>query len=140
MKRIYTNKELKPLCEMSIFKNLLIVFSTNNRLMKQVNEYQIGCPISVDFSNISMYKMEEDVKRLKPKFYKRYVDDTYVKRKRNEPDILFHTLNPDRPNIKFTLEQNPKKFLDTQIIKDNDRIETHTFFKKSMYPAQMIFR
>ena len=140
MKRIYTNKELKPLCEKSIFKNLLIVFSANNCLMKQVDEYQIGCPISVDFSDIYMCKMGEDVKRLKPKFYKGYVDDTYVKRKRNEPDILFHTLNPDRPNIKFTLEQNPKKFLDTQIIKDNDKIETHTFFKKSMYPAKMIFR
>ena len=140
MKRIYTNKKLKPLCEKFIFKNLLIVFSANNRLMKQVHECPIGCPISVDFSDIYMCKMEEDVKRLKPIFYKRYVDDTYVKRKRNEPEILFHTLNPDRPNIKFTLEQNPKKFLDTQIIKDNGKIETHTFFKKSMYPAQMISR
>ena len=46
-------------------------------------------------------------------FYKRYVDDTYVKRKRNESDTLFDALNSYDPNIKFTLEQNPKRFLDT---------------------------
>ena len=38
LKRIYTNKELKPLCKKSVFKNVLIklakesVFSVNNRL------------------------------------------------------------------------------------------------------------
>ena len=40
-------------------------------------------------------------------FYKRYVDDRYVKRKRNESDTLFDVLNSYHPNIKFTLEQNP---------------------------------
>ena len=80
-------------------------------------------------------KMEEDVvKPLKPIFYKRYVDDTYVKRKRNESDTLFDVLN-SYPNIKFTLEQNPKRFLDTQIIKENNQIKTQVFVKKSMYPV-----
>ena len=64
---------------------------------------------------------------------KRYVDDTYVKRKRNEADTLFDTLNSYHPNIKFTLEQNPKRFLDTQIIKENNQIKTQVFVKKSMY-------
>ena len=41
------------------------------------------------------------------------MDDTYVKRKRNESDTLFDALNSYDPNIKFTLEQNPKRFLDT---------------------------
>ena len=36
-------------------------------------------------------------------FYKRYVDDTYVKRKRNEADTLFDALNSYHPNIKFKL-------------------------------------
>ena len=60
---------------------------------------------------------------------KRYVDDTYVKRKRNEADTLFDTLNSYHPNIKFTLEQNPKRFLDTQIIKENNRIKTQVLSK-----------
>ena len=80
--------------------------------------------------------MEEDVvKPLKPLFYKRYVDDTYVKRKRNEADTLSVALNSYHPNIKFTLEQNPKKFSDTQIIKENNRIETQVLVKKSTYPV-----
>ena len=64
---------------------------------------------------------------------KRYVDDTYVKRKRNEADTLFDTLNSYHPNIKLTLEQNPKRFLVTQIIKENNQIKV--FVKGSLYPV-----
>ena len=105
-------------------------FSANNRLIKQIDGCPMGGPISVVFSDIYMCKMEEDVvKPLKPIFYKRYVDDTYVKRKRNESDTLFDALNSYHPNIKFTLEQNPKRFLDTQIIKENNRIKTQVLSK-----------
>ena len=96
----------------------------------------MGGPISVVFSDIYMCKMEEDVvKPLKPIFYKRYVDDMYVKRKHNESNTLFDALNSYHPNIKFTLEQNPKSFLDTQKIKENNRIKTQVFGKKSVYPV-----
>ena len=96
----------------------------------------MGGPISVVFSDIYMCKMGEDVvKPLKPIFYKRYVDDTIIKRKRNESDTLFNALNSFHPNIKFTLEQNPKRFLDTQIIKENNGIKTQVFASKSMYPV-----
>ena len=67
LKRIYTNKELKPTCEKSIFKKLLIkltkesVFSANNRLIKQNDGCPVGGPISVVFSNIYMCKMEDNV-------------------------------------------------------------------------------
>ena len=53
----------------------------------------------------------------------------------NVTDTLFDALNSYHPNIKFTLEQNPKGFLDTQIIKENNRIKTQVFVKKSMYPV-----
>ena len=58
-----------------------------------------------------------------------------LERKRNKADTLFDALNPYLPNIKFTLEQNPKRFLDTQIIKENNRIKTQVFVKKYMYPV-----
>ena len=105
------------------------VFSANNRLIKQIDGCAMGGPIS------HMCKMAEDVvKPLKPIFYKRCVDNTYVKRKCDEADTLFDALNLYHPNIKFTLEQNPEKFLDTQIIKENNQIKTQVFVKKSMYP------
>ena len=74
----------------------------------------MGGPISGVFSDIYMCKMEEDVvKTLEPIFYEGYVDETHVKRKRNEADTLFDALNSYHPNIKFQLEQRPKRFLDT---------------------------
>ena len=44
--------------------------------------------------------------------------------------MLFAALNSYHPNIKFTLEQNLKRFLDTQIIKENNRIKIQVFVKK----------
>ena len=106
-------------------------FSGNNWLIKQIYGCPMGGPISVVFSDLYMCKMKEDVvKPLKPRFYKRYVDDTYVKRKCNESDTLFDALNSYHANIKFTLEQNPERFLDTQIIKENNGIKTHVFVKE----------
>ena len=100
------------------------VFSVNNRLIKQIDGCAMEGLISVVFSDIYMCKMEEVVKPLKLIFYKHYMDDTYVKRKRNESDTVFGALNLYHANIKFKLEQYPKSFLDTQIIKENNRIKT----------------
>ena len=62
-------------------------------------------------------KMEEDiVTPMKPHFYKRHVDDTYIQRKKNELDSLFEKLNSYHSNIKLTIAKNPTKFLDTEII------------------------
>ena len=73
------------MCNKSIFKKLLIqitkesTFSVNNRLIKQIDGCTMGGPISMVFVDIYMCKMEDDVvATLKPIFYKRYVDDTYV--------------------------------------------------------------
>ena len=72
----------------------------------------MGGPISVVF--LFMGKMELNVLvPTKPVFYKRYVDDKYVWKKRNGVDKLFEKLNSHNENIKLTLEVNPTKFLDT---------------------------
>ena len=62
----------------------------NNRLIKQIDGYPMGGTMSVVFADIYMCKMEDDVVApLKPIFYKRYVDDTYVRKKKNTTDDLF---------------------------------------------------
>ena len=53
--------------------------------------------MSVVFSDIYVSKMEEDVAPMKPHFCKRYVDYTYIRRKKNEPDSLFEKLNSYLP-------------------------------------------
>ena len=50
-----------------------------------------------------------------PLFYKRYVDDIFVRRSRNIPDMLYNSINDHHKNIKLTLELHPDKFLDTKL-------------------------
>ena len=71
---------------------------------------------------------------LKPKFYRRFVDDTYRRRRKNQPDVLFDKLNSYHPNIKFTLEINPTKFLDTHINRENNRVTYNVYPKESKLP------
>ena len=52
----------------------------------------------------------------KPIFCKRYVDDIYSQRKKSCDDELCEKHNSYHPNIKLTVESEPNKFLDTEII------------------------
>ena len=53
--------------------------------------------------------MEFDVSvPTKPMFYKRYVDDTYVRSKENIRDLLFEDLNAYHQNVKVGLEPSKK--------------------------------
>ena len=129
--KIYTKNVIEPMCKKSIFKKLLIkltkecTFSVNNGLIKQIDGCPMGGPISVVFADIYMCKMEDDVVApLKPMFYKRYVDDTYVRRKKTTTNKLFEKLNTYHDNIKLTIEENPTKFLDTEIVRHNSAIRT----------------
>ena len=72
--------------------------------------------LSVHIAGCFLNYMEEKVVVPEnPLFYVRYVDDKYVRRKKNKNDILFNALNSLHKNIKLTVEVNPTKFLDTQI-------------------------
>ena len=122
LQRIYVCKETKLFCKKSIFKKLLLkltkecVFSVNNRSIKRIDGCLMGGLMSAVFSVIYLSKMEEDiVAPMKPHFYKRYVDNTYIRRKKNKPDSYFKKLNSYYPNIILTVEKNPTKFLDTEI-------------------------
>ena len=96
----------------------------------------MGGPVSVVFSDIFMCKMEEDVVvPAKPIFYKGYVDDTYTRRKKNVKDELFQNLNCYHTNIKLTLEENPRKFLDTEIIRKSNTISTQVFTRLTKFPV-----
>ena len=111
-------------------------FSANNTIIKQVDGCPMGGPISAALLDIHVCKMEEDiVTPSKPLFYKRYVDDTYVKRKKNETYELSNVLNLYHQNIKLTLELDPTKFLDTEIIRSNGKITTQVHNKKKKLPV-----
>ena len=112
------------------------IFSVTEKSLKQIDGCPMVGPISVVFSDIFMCKMELDVVvPAKPIFYKRYVDDTYVRRKKNDVDKLFEELNSYNKNIKLTLEVNQKKFLDTELVRENGQITTQVFSKSTKLPV-----
>ena len=64
------------------------MFSANGKLLRQIDGSPMGGPISVVFPDIYMCKMEFGVVvPTKSLFYKRYVDDTYVRRNRRVESI-----------------------------------------------------
>ena len=134
-------KKLEPFCERSAFKKMLnklykgLTFLADSRLIRQVDGFPMSGPISLVLSNIFCVKMEFDVvKPLKPKLYKRHVDDIYSKRIKNQPDKLFEELNHYHLNVKLTIEINPSKFLDMEIMIKNGIIETSVAVKGSKIP------
>ena len=96
----------------------------------------MGGPLSVTLAEIHMIRMENDVViPLKPIFYKRFVDDIINRRKKNVPDELFFRLNNYHRNIKLTIEISPVKFLDTQLVNLNGKIETKVYRKLNKLPV-----
>ena len=66
----------------------------NSCLKKQIDGCLIGGSLSVLFSDIYMCKIEENVVApAKPIFYKRYVDGTYISKKKYFNDEFFQNLN-----------------------------------------------
>ena len=95
----------------------------------------MGGPLSVNFSNICPTKLEKDqVKPLKPNFYCRFVDDVISRRFKNTHDSLFENVNNYHEKINFTIETNPKKFLDTRLLLENDIIKTEVYQKANKFP------
>ena len=81
----------------------------------------MGGTLSVILSDCFMNKMERNiVLPLKPKFYRRFVDDTYRRKKKNEPDELFSKRNSHHANINLTIQINPSKFVDTKIVRNKN--------------------
>ena len=96
----------------NVTKNTVLCF--NGRLYKQVDGCGMGNPLSPVLANIFMAKLESEVGRpFKPPLYYRYVDDCFSKKKQDEPDRIYLSLNSYHPNIVFTVEENPDHFLDT---------------------------
>ena len=68
-------------------------------MLKQRDGCTMGGPLSVTFSDIYMFKMENDViMPSKPIFYRRFVDGICSRRKLGD-NVLFDRLNCYHPNI-----------------------------------------
>ena len=87
-------------------------------------------------ANIFMSKLEHDMVTAKaPPFYDRYVDDIFTKKFKNEPDELLEAMNSYHRNIKFTVEENPSNFLDTELHFTGNSFSTSVFQKPGKLPV-----
>ena len=76
-----------------------------------------------------MSKLENDiVTPLAPPFYDRYVDDIFTIKSKNEPDELLESM-------KFTVEENPTHFLDTELHVTGTSFSTSVFRKPGKLPV-----
>ena len=138
---IYQKKKLAHICSKTIFKRLLykltteVSFQFNYKLFKQTDGCTMGGPLSVTLSDIHKIRMETDaVVPIRPIFYKRYVDDIYIRRQKNTCNVLYNAINNYNPKIKLTIETNPQRFLDTGTTHINGTIETRVHRKKTKLP------
>lgn len=76
-------------------------FELKNKRFKQINSCPMGQPIPVVFPDNFICKMEENaVIPANSIFYKRNVDDTYVRGKRNETDRFLIDLIPREVDVR----------------------------------------
>ena len=98
----------------------------------------MGGPLFVIFTIIYLSKLEKDqVVPLKPKCQRRFVDNLIIRRLKNTYDSLFEKLNNTHEKIKFTIETNPQKFLDTRKLLMNDIITTDIYRKAIKIPCTL---
>ena len=140
--QIYNKKKVPQICSKTIYRHLMYklitecAFQFNQNLFRQTEGCSMGGPLSVTLVDIHMIRTEKDiVTPLKPIFYKRFVDDIYTRRKKGIHDKLYERLNNYHPNIKLTIEINPNKFLDTEIIENKGVIETKVYRKTTKLPV-----
>ena len=95
----------------------------------------MGRPLPVTFSDIYMVKMENDVViPSKTIFYRRFVDDTYSRRKLGD-NVLFERLNNYHPNIKLTIEVNPSNFFGSKFTNISGVYKFNLYRKNTKLPS-----
>ena len=58
-----------------------------------------------------------------------------MRKKKNDVDKLFEKLNSHNENIKVTLDVNPTKFLDTELVREIGEIRMQLFSKSTKLPV-----
>ena len=99
----------------------------------------MGGQPSVIISNIFATKMEDDIVfPFSSTYYNRFFDDIINKRLKDEPVLVL--LNSYHRKIKFTIEVNPTKFLDTELYLEDEMHKTKVFRKETKVSCMLVFK
>ncbi len=125
--------ELLQLCLKSTY------FSYNGEFYEQREGAAMDSPVSAVVANLYMEFFEElalESAPSRPRFWKRYVDDTCCIMQRDAVEPLLRHLNEVRPTIKFTMElekDGSLPFLDTSLTRSEDGTLNVTVFRKQTH-------
>ena len=88
---------------------------------------------NIFLNNFKTKVLSECPSSFKPKFYKRYLDDTFLLFTSEQQAREFFTfINQRHPNIKFTFEgENVLSFLDVSVLRHNESFITSVFRKST---------
>lgn len=108
----------------------------NGEFYVQVDGVAMGSPVSPVVADIFMEDFEEKALSLspvKPRIFKRYVDDTFTILPKSSVSAFLDHLNSIHEKIKFTMElenQNSLAFLDVRVLRRPDNTVGHTVYRK----------
>nr|XP_049699777.1 uncharacterized protein LOC126053464 [Helicoverpa armigera] len=111
----------------------------NNHFYTQVDGVAMGSPVSPIVADIFMEDFEERALQsapVTPKFYKRYVDDTFTILPSDKVTAFLNHLNSINPKIQFTMESeanNSLAFLDVLVIRNPNNTLSHTVYRKKTH-------
>ena len=112
--------------------------------MKQVEGAAMGSPVSPIVANLYMEYLEQKALSTAPtpKFWGRYVDDTFVIHKEANKQGFLQHINSVDPAIRFTVEDNKEDgsipFLDTIVKPEADGSLSITVYRKPTHTDQYL--
>ena len=120
-------------------------FSFQNRFYEQVEGVAMESPVSPIVANLYMEHFEREVLRsasLPPRFWYRFVDDTWVILQQAQRELFLDHINSVDPAIKFTVKGNQEDgaipFLDTLVKPMADNSLSIKVNRKPMHTDQYL--
>ncbi|UYV79273.1 hypothetical protein LAZ67_17001880, partial [Cordylochernes scorpioides] len=122
------------------------IFNFNSQSFKQIKGSPMGSPLSSPLAVIVMNTIDKWITTQFPTdiiIYKRYIDDIFCICTANKVNHILTSLNNYYPRIKFTIEVEKKNnklpFLDINIIRSQNRLQTSVYYKPSFEPNYIHF-
>ncbi|BHF67439.1 hypothetical protein SprV_0301046500 [Sparganum proliferum] len=134
---------LKTEHPMELLRHCLKTYLTfGGQMYEQIKGTPMGSPISGLIAEVVLQRIEHLVfTKYQPKFWARYVDDTFAIVKSSDVEHLKELLNSVDPNIEFTMEaetNNQLPFLDVLVLRcATGQLQT-TVFRKATNTRQIL--
>ncbi|XP_068738269.1 uncharacterized protein [Montipora capricornis] len=123
-----TNLDIEDIISLLNFVLSNNFFVYNDTIYKQIHGCAMGSPVSPVVANLCMEEIEKtaiNTTTVSPKFWKRYVDDSFCIIKSDAVASFHNSLNSIDQYISFTIEHESNgqlPFLDTLISRDNGKL------------------